>query len=73
MIVRRAGTLATRRVRAAIGHLPERCRLVMQLRWQEQLSHSDIASVMGISLKGVEIQLARGLRALRERLRRDRR
>jgi DNA-directed RNA polymerase specialized sigma24 family protein len=43
----------------------------MQLRWQEQLSHSDIASVMGISLKGVEIQLTRGLRALRERFRRD--
>lgn len=59
------------RVRAAIANLPERCRFVMQLRWQEQLSHSDIASIMGISLKGVEIQLARGFRTLRERFRRD--
>jgi RNA polymerase sigma-70 factor (ECF subfamily) len=59
------------RVRSAIAHLPERCRLVMQLRWQEQLAHADIASIMGISIKGVEIQLARGLRTLRERFRRD--
>ena len=59
------------RLRAAIAHLPERCRLVMQLRWQEQLGHADIASIMGISIKGVEIQLTRGLRSLRERLRRE--
>ena len=60
------------RLRGAIAHLPERCRLVMQLRWREQLGHADIAAVMGISIKGVERQLARGLRALRERFRRDR-
>jgi len=59
------------RLRAAIAHLPERCRLVMQLRWQEQLAHSEIAAILGISVKGVEIQLSRGLRALKGRLRRD--
>jgi RNA polymerase sigma-70 factor (ECF subfamily) len=59
------------RVRAAVAQLPERCRLVMQLRWQEQLAYSEIASILGISVKGVEIQLARGLRALRARVRRD--
>jgi len=59
------------RVRAAVAQLPERCRLVMQLRWQEQLGYSEIASILGISVKGVEIQLARGLRALRARVRRD--
>jgi RNA polymerase sigma-70 factor, ECF subfamily len=58
-------------VRAAIAQLPERCRLVMQLRWQEQLGYSEIASILGISVKGVEIQLARGLRALRARVQRD--
>ena len=58
------------RIRSALAHLPERCRLVMQLRWQEQLVHADIASIMGISIKGVEIQLTRGLRTLRERFRR---
>ncbi|HKP16754.1 MAG TPA: RNA polymerase sigma-70 factor [Gemmatimonadaceae bacterium] len=59
------------RLRAAIAHLPERCRLVMQLRWQEQLAHSEIAAILGISVKGVEIQLSRGLRALRGRVRRE--
>ena len=59
------------RLRTALEALPERCRLVMQLRWDDQLSHAEIAQVMGISVKGVERQLARGLRALRERARRD--
>lgn len=49
----------------AVASLPERCRLVMHLRWREGMSYADIASVMGISVKGVENQLARGLRALR--------
>ena len=53
------------RVSAAVESLPERCRLVMHLRWREQLRHAEIAEIMGISVKGVEIQLARGLRALR--------
>jgi RNA polymerase sigma-70 factor, ECF subfamily len=57
------------RLDAAIESLPERCRLVMQLRWREQLSYAEIAEVMGISTKGVENQLARGLKALRDRLR----
>ena len=53
------------RVNAAVESLPERCRLVMHLRWREQMSHAEVAAVMGISVKGVEMQLARGLRALR--------
>lgn len=53
---------------AAIAALPERCRMVMHLRWREQLSYAEIAEVMEISVKGVENQLSRGLRALRERL-----
>jgi DNA-directed RNA polymerase specialized sigma24 family protein len=39
----------------------------MLLRWREQLSHAEIAEVLGISTKGVEGQLARGLRAMRAR------
>jgi RNA polymerase sigma-70 factor (ECF subfamily) len=53
----------------AIEALPDRCRLVMQLRWREQLSYAEIASILGISVKGVEIHLSRGLQALRHRLR----
>jgi RNA polymerase sigma-70 factor (ECF subfamily) len=49
----------------AITSLPQRCRLVMHLRWREGMSYADIADVMGISVKGVENQLSRGLRALR--------
>ena len=60
-----------RRLRDALEALPERCRLVMQLRWEEQLTHAEIAEVMGISVKAVERQLARGLRALRARAERD--
>ena len=59
------------RLRAALEALPERCRLVMQLRWEEQLTHAEIAEALGITVKGVERQLARGLRALRDRAERD--
>lgn len=55
-------------VNAALESLPERCRLVMHLRWRERLSYAAIAEVMGISVKGVENQLARGLERLRERV-----
>jgi RNA polymerase sigma-70 factor (ECF subfamily) len=57
------------RLEAAIESLPERCRLVMRLRWREGLGYAEIAHIMGISTKGVENQLARGLKALRELLR----
>jgi RNA polymerase sigma-70 factor (ECF subfamily) len=56
---------ARTRLHAALESLPERCRLVMHLRWRDQLHHAEIAAIMGISVKGVEIQLSRGLRALR--------
>lgn len=54
-------------VRTAIAALPERCALTMQLRWHEGLSYGEIADILGISVKGVENQLARGLKALRAR------
>ena len=55
------------RLDRALTALPERCRLVMHLRWREQMRHAEIAAVMGISVKGVENQLARGLMAIRQR------
>jgi RNA polymerase sigma-70 factor (ECF subfamily) len=64
-----AGAERDQRLAGAIAALPERCRLVMQLRWRDELSYAEIASILGISVKGVEIQLSRGLHALRERLR----
>jgi RNA polymerase sigma-70 factor, ECF subfamily len=53
------------RLRDAIAGLPERCALVMQMRWHGGLSYAEIAAVLEISVKGVENQLARGLKTLR--------
>ncbi|MGH7468601.1 MAG: RNA polymerase sigma factor [Longimicrobiales bacterium] len=47
------------RVMAAIAQLPAGCRRVLVLRWQEQLGYAEIAEALGISVKGVENQLAR--------------
>ena len=55
----------TERLAEAIGSLPARCRLVMELRWRDQLSYAEIAEIMGISTKGVENQLARGIARVR--------
>jgi RNA polymerase sigma-70 factor, ECF subfamily len=57
-----------RRLRDAVDALPERRRLVVILRWQHQLSNPEIAQVLGISVKGVEIQFSRALADLRRRL-----
>jgi DNA-directed RNA polymerase specialized sigma24 family protein len=38
------------------------------MRWSEQLTYGEIAEVLGISLKGVENQLARARKTLRQRL-----
>jgi RNA polymerase sigma-70 factor (ECF subfamily) len=64
-VPRREDPAAHAELARAMSSLPERCRLVMHLRWREGMSYADIAAVMGISTKGVENQLARGLRALR--------
>jgi RNA polymerase sigma-70 factor (ECF subfamily) len=52
-------------VNDAFDRLPERCRLAMHLRWREGMSYAEIAEVLGIGVKGVENQLARGLKAVR--------
>jgi RNA polymerase sigma-70 factor, ECF subfamily len=55
-------------VQQAFDLLPERCRLAMHLRWREGMSYSEIADVLGITVKSVENHLARGLKALRARV-----
>lgn len=59
-------------VRRAIDSLPERGRMVATLRWEHRMSHAEIAAIMGISIKGVEIQLTRMGRAVRPLLARYR-
>jgi RNA polymerase sigma-70 factor (ECF subfamily) len=56
------------RLRAVVAQLPERRRLVVILRWQHQLTNPEIARVMGISVKGVEMQFSRALADLRRAL-----
>jgi RNA polymerase sigma-70 factor (ECF subfamily) len=52
-------------VQRAIAGLSERAQLAVRLRWEHQLSYAEIAEVMGISVKGVEVQLARAREVLR--------
>jgi RNA polymerase sigma-70 factor (ECF subfamily) len=58
----------TRALQRAVDALPERRRLVVILRWRHQLTNAEIARVLGISLKGVEMQFSRALASLRKRL-----
>jgi RNA polymerase sigma-70 factor, ECF subfamily len=56
------------RIRSALATLPERCRMVMHLKWLADLRSREVAEVLGISLKAVEAQLARGRAALEDLL-----
>jgi RNA polymerase sigma-70 factor (ECF subfamily) len=54
--------------RCAVAALPARCREVYELRHVHHLSRPEIAEAMGISVKGVEIQLTNALKRLRAAL-----
>src|SRR5215217_1297158 len=53
----------------AIAQLPARCRLIFTLSRQQDMSYAEIAGSLGLSIKTVETQMGRALKALRERLR----
>lgn len=52
----------------AVTSLPARCREVFELSRVHGLRHSEIADVLGISVKTVEAQITKALRILRTRL-----
>lgn len=56
------------RVREAIESLPEQQRAVIRLRWLDQLSHGEIAGVLGISVKTSENHANRAMQRLRQLL-----
>lgn len=58
----------TRTVCDAINRLPARRRLALTLRWRQDLSYAEIASVMGITIKAVETTLAKAIDTLRRDL-----
>ena len=53
---------------AALAVLPERARQVFLLNRREHLSYTEIAAVLGIAVKTVEMHMARALKALRASL-----
>ena len=59
-------------VQEAIERLPPRCREVFLLSRDGGLTYAEIARTLGISIKTVETQMGRGLKALRSALQRYR-
>ena len=55
-------------MKRAVDRLPVRCREVFELSRTHQLKYSEIAEVLGISIKTVEAQMGKALRILREEL-----
>ncbi|MEP6730249.1 MAG: RNA polymerase sigma-70 factor [bacterium] len=55
-------------VQDAIDQLPPRCRLIFTLNRQQEMTYSEIAKSLGLSIKTVETQMGRALKTLRVRL-----
>ena len=66
--------IAARRTRSsfalqrAIDDLPPRARQVLRMRWLEERPNADVARMLGLSVKTVEMHVTRALAALRGRL-----
>lgn len=56
-------------IERALAELPEKRRLICELRFAGDLSYAEIAERVGVSTKTVETQIARGLKSVRARLR----
>lgn len=52
----------------AIDQLPDRCREIFLLSRQGELKYSEIAQLLGLSIKTVETQMGRALKSLRTQL-----
>jgi len=62
--------MLTRRLERLVGSLPEKPRMVMILRYQEDLSPVEIAEVLDMPVRTVKSHLQRSIELLREKLRR---
>lgn len=62
--------LLSRTLRRLVASLPEKARMVVILRFQEELEYEEIAEVMGIPLNTVKSVLKRSLRFLHGKLER---
>ena len=66
-----ADPLLTRRLRQFVASLPEKPRLVVILRYMEDLSADDIAEVLSMPVATVKSHLQRSLAMLREKMQRE--
>lgn len=57
-------------VRDVAGCLAPRCQEVFLLKWERGLTYPEIARCLGISVKTVEMQMTRALKAIRPRVER---
>jgi RNA polymerase sigma-70 factor (ECF subfamily) len=55
-------------IRVAVASLPDRCREIFLLSREQNMTYAEIAKVLGLSIKTVETQMGRALKALRTRL-----
>ncbi len=55
-------------IERAIAALPERCRQVFELNRRQHLSYAEIAAILKISVRTVEVHMGRALVALRKSL-----
>jgi RNA polymerase sigma-70 factor, ECF subfamily len=67
---RESDVLLEGRLRALVASLPPRARMMVLLRYQEDLALAEIAGVMGIPVNTVKSGLARALAVLREKVHR---
>lgn len=58
----------SRAIRDAVAQLSPRTRVAFVLRWEHEMSHAEIATAMGISVKGVEKLVTAARARLRELL-----
>lgn len=64
----RRDPILARRLRDLVASLPEKARLVVILRYQEDLTPTEIADVLEMPIATVKSHLQRSLAALRERV-----
>ena len=67
----RGDPLLNRRLRQLIAALPEKARMVMVLRYQEELMPEEIAEVLDMPVRTVKSHLHRSLAILREKIERS--
>jgi len=60
--------LASRRLRAMVAALPERQRLMVTLRYQEDLDPAEISRIVGMPVNTIKSHLHRALLALRKKM-----